>query len=307
MPTATPTTRRPARACPLLAAGLALCAAGPLDAEEERAAAGGWTRSVEELASLTLQPAEDAQLRNVLGLAADPIDEPLVTDRPDFTESAEAVPLGRAQIEMGYTYTYDNDDGLLVSHSAPELLLRLGIARNVELRIEWEGYTRSRQGDERIEGLADMGLGVKVKLLEQRGARPHLAALLATSLPTGEADISSDDYNPKLGLLWAYDLSESLALGGNVNVEWPTGESGAQFLQSSASVALGAGLTEQLGAYVEWFSFFGADEDGKPAHTINTGLTYLLTNNLQLDARVGFGLSEAADDFFTGLGLAWRF
>ena len=30
---------------------------------------------------------------------------PLVTDRPDFTESAVGVPIGRVQIEAGYTWT----------------------------------------------------------------------------------------------------------------------------------------------------------------------------------------------------------
>ena len=32
-------------------------------------------------------------------------DDPLVTDRPDFTESAVTVTRGRTQIEMGYTFS----------------------------------------------------------------------------------------------------------------------------------------------------------------------------------------------------------
>ena len=39
------------------------------------------------------------------------LDAPLVTDRPDFTEASSTVGRGVAQIEFGYTYTYNADDG----------------------------------------------------------------------------------------------------------------------------------------------------------------------------------------------------
>ena len=36
------------------------------------------------------------------------LDEPLVTDRPDFTESSTTVGQGVVQLEMGYTFTGDS-------------------------------------------------------------------------------------------------------------------------------------------------------------------------------------------------------
>ena len=39
------------------------------------------------------------------------LNEPLVTDRPDFTEATVTVGKGVSQIETGYTYIYDNADG----------------------------------------------------------------------------------------------------------------------------------------------------------------------------------------------------
>src|SRR5687768_10953213 len=38
------------------------------------------------------------------------LSEPLVTDRPDFTEASSTVGLGVMQLESGYTYVYDSDD-----------------------------------------------------------------------------------------------------------------------------------------------------------------------------------------------------
>jgi hypothetical protein len=56
---------------------------------------------------------------------AAPLTEPLVTDRPDFTESAEAVPYGHFQLAVGYTFTFDRESKDRVrDHTAPEILLR---------------------------------------------------------------------------------------------------------------------------------------------------------------------------------------
>lgn len=53
-----------------------------------------------------------------------PLTEPIITDRPDFTESAVTVPRGHLQLETGYTGAYDREDGKRESaHSFPEALL----------------------------------------------------------------------------------------------------------------------------------------------------------------------------------------
>src|SRR5262245_49645413 len=59
--------------------------------------------------------------------AAEKLAEPLVTDRPDFTEASSTVGLGVFQIETGYTYSYDaNATSSTTGHSYPETLLRYG-------------------------------------------------------------------------------------------------------------------------------------------------------------------------------------
>jgi len=58
---------------------------------------------------------------------------------------------------------------------------------------------------------------------------------------------------------------------------------------------------------LEYFGFYPNDLGTDCAHFINGGFTYLITNNLQIDWRAGFGVNEEAEDFFTGVGLSWRF
>ena len=84
-------------------------------------------------------------------------------------------------------------------------------------------------------------------------------------------------------------------------------EDGSRFFQTSASLSVAFAVTDRLGTYVEYFGFYPNAEGSDCAHSINSGLTYLINNNFQIDLRVGAGLNEEADDFFTGIGFAWRF
>ena len=67
------------------------------------------------------------------------LSEPLVTDRPDFTESTVTVGRGVMQLECGYTFTADDEAGVRTNnHSFPETLLRVGmLAEWFELRFDW--------------------------------------------------------------------------------------------------------------------------------------------------------------------------
>ncbi len=245
---------------------------------------------------------------------------PLVTDRPDFTESTDAVPPGRFQLEAGYTFTYDRERGQRIrSHTAPELLGRIGLADNFELRVGWSGYNwnhqlvRTRNGvnrrvtvEDHEQGADDVILGFKLKLLEQDGWQPHFGIIGEISVPSGSFNTSSGDVDPGIKLLWAYDLTDRLAIAGNVNLAVPT-EDAHRFVQAGASLSLAASLTERLGTYIEYFGTYPAADGQDAAHSLNGGFTFLVHDDFQLDARVGVGLNEQADDFFTGVGFAWRF
>ncbi len=260
-----------------------------------------------------------------LCLAADELparaaSEPLVTDRPDFTESPETVPRGRVQLESGVTFTYDHEPpSQSSSYAAPELLFRVGIVDAFELRIGWEGYTwlqerlpeQSQSGrtvyrDQWSQGASDLYLGVKWKMLEQAGLRPHLSVIPAITVPSGTIGFGSRDVDPEVKLAWSYDLSESMALSGNINAVVPSDDEG-HFFQAGASVSLGIGLTDDVGCYLEYFGFYPNTRETDCAHSVNAGLTWQITEDFQLDWRAGFGLNEEADDFFTGAGFGIRF
>jgi len=266
----------------------------------------------------------DTTVRNIFGSPADPIDDPIVTDRPDFTESTEAVPIGRFQLEAGYTFTRDRQDAVLArEHTTPEMLLRIGLMKNIELRLGWDGYTYTHtRENERVnvngtnrrvttrdwqQGANDLSIGAKFKLLEQDGWIPHFGIITAMTVPTGSANVSSNDVDPELILAWAYDVNDWFSIAGNVGLATPTTEPGHRFFQTSASLSFAFAITDEWGAYVEYFGFYPNDRHTDAAHLVNGGFTYLITNNLQLDWRIGMGLSDQAPDVFTGAGISFRF
>ena len=121
------------------------------------------------------------------------LNEPLVTDRPDFTESSVTVGMGVVQIESGYTFTYDDhEDGKVSEHSYPETLFRVGmLAEWFELRLGWN-YGDSAEtvfggSDQNLSGAEDLYVGSKFALTPQSDCLPETGLILQMTVPTGSA------------------------------------------------------------------------------------------------------------------------
>lgn len=245
--------------------------------------------------------------------------EPISTDRPDFTESTSVVGWRILQIEAGYTFTKDREnDERWTDHTAPELLLRIGIHELVEFRLGWDGYSttelntfrsndngRSRDRQTHIDGSTDLLAGFKFHLIDQDGGIPDLGVIVETTIPIGTREKTSGDVEPEVKWLWAYDLTERWSIAGNINFAVPTSEDG-RFFQTASSVAVGYAVNDWLGAYVEYFGFYPGERGGDCTHYANGGLTFGLNPDVQFDVRAGWGLNEQADDFFAGIGMACR-
>src|SRR5688500_18432971 len=89
--------------------------------------------------------------------------EPLITHRPDFTESASVVGRSRVQLEGGATLTRAGEvDELAVG----EILLRIGIAPRLELRLGANSHVWIDGPDGELDGFEDATLGAKLLLSE---------------------------------------------------------------------------------------------------------------------------------------------
>ena len=240
-------------------------------------------------------------------------DEPLASDRPDFTEASSAVGRGVSQLEMGYTYSYDDGNGARVSsHSYPETLLRQGFLTDwLELRFGWnQGSEASELGGTftSASGSEDLYLGVKLGLTAQQGIWPEMSIMPQMTVPLGSV-FSTDRVLPGVNWLYGWEITDFINTGGstqfNLSIDGLTAD---EYVEYAQSWTIGYSLAENVGAYTEWFVLVPAGaETARTEHYLDAGVTYNWSNNLQFDVRIGKGVSAAATNYFTGVGAVVRF
>ena len=243
------------------------------------------------------------------------LDEPLVTDRPDFTEASSTVGEGVVQLEAGYTLTYDTADGVSVrTNSWGEPLWRIGMFADwFELRIAvfpvTERVNMANDVSDTTSGAEDLYLGAKLGLTPQEGILPEMALIPQMTVPTGSRAFSSDEVLPGLNWIYGWEINDFISTAGSTQYNRAVDEmTNGGYTEWAQSWTIAYSLSDDLGAYTEWFALFphGADT-AKPQHYFDGGFTLLLTNDIQWDIRGGVGLNSAADDYFVGTGLSIRF
>jgi len=241
------------------------------------------------------------------------LSKPLATDRPDFTEASSSVGRGVAQLEFGYTFTENRDPGdSEQSHSFGEPLLRYGILANwLEFRVAvFPVQTESTVNgvSSRTGGTEDTYLGFKIGLTPQDGILPEMAVMPQMTIPTGSNAFTDNEVLPGLNWLYTWELTENIAVAGNTQFNRSLDDTGEGYIQFAQSAACALSLTDEVGVYTEWYTFFPSGAESAPVeHYFNGGFTWLINNDLQWDIRAGTGLTEAADDFFVGTGFSIRF
>ena len=227
----------------------------------------------------------------------------LVTDRPDFTESAVTVPVRRLQLESGVTHEWS---GSAREQAVGEVLLRIGLAAPLELRLAVPSWLRRDDGAARTEGFAAPGLGVKLQLLRGRepysAVRPDVALIVQATAPARDRALGEETWSGAAKLCLAGSPPGSLSYAFNLNVE--QGED-ADTGVGSASASLGVELPAGFGGYCEWFGFAPLSGAGERSQWADGGLTWSPCESLQLDARVGLAL-HASERGFAGIGLSRR-
>ena len=263
------------------------------------------------IATLTLGTAARAQERKRESGSRDEI----TTDRPDFTEASSTVGKGRQQIESGYTFSRNRDAGILSSHAYPELLLRVGVISDaLELRVG-QSFIRSTaasvDGDEVVStGAEDLYLGVKLALSSQRQTWPEVALVAQSTVPTGTHGLTAGRMLPGANLLYGWELgSGAFSLGGSSQVNGALNDDRHTYAEFAQAVTVGWDFVKRVGAYVEAYAFVPLGNAGASVERtryLNGGFRFRPNRSVQLDVRVGRGLTAASDDYFVGAGFSVR-
>ncbi|MCK8479087.1 transporter [Psychroserpens algicola] len=233
--------------------------------------------------------------------------EPLITDRPDATEASSTVGKGILQIETGGVYeSFEENSIKQESYTYNTTLIRYGILDNLELRLGWnfvEGVTKVN-GNKLANvssGLSPLLLGVKIDIAKEENGMPEIA-LIGHVFPLFSA---AQDYRPEttgvdFRFSVSHTLSEKSSLGYNIGAQWGNDSPEAAAIYT---LAYGYSITDKFGIYAELYG--DLPEDSFANHYWDAGFTYLVSNDLQLDAYFGTSITKG-QDILVGLGASFR-
>lgn len=230
----------------------------------------------------------------------------LITDRPDATESPTPMPKGFLQVETGaFLETFEKNNAKTEDFTYNTTLMRYGLLDNLELRLGWN-YTDSKtkfNGAETssVNSFSPLLLGFKVGIAEENGAMPEIGFLGHLNLPFSvKKDLRPENTGVDFRFSFAHTLSEKSSLSYNLGAAWGNDSPEAAYVYT---IAYGYSITDKLGSYVEFYGDF--PENNKANHLWDAGFTYLLSDNVQLDATVGTSITEG-QDLLVSAGVSFR-
>lgn len=269
------------------------------------------------------QAADDKSQYTLFNPTPDRLLREFTTDRPDMTESPFTVDAGRVQIGtnlFGHTRSRPDTEGTVSdSYEFGTTNARVGLTNSAEVNVVWQphGVVRTRPGDggetTRQKGVGGLDIRAKYNFWGndnfEKPGDTALGFLPYVTFPTDRGNgISSETVSGGLIVPFAVKLSEKFSLGLNGRLDIVRAEDSTHYHpEYITSASLSYGWTDQLSTYYEIAGRFGTRDPRGEIVILATGFAYQVTKNLQLDAGINIGVTNAADRLNPFVGVSMRF
>jgi hypothetical protein len=239
----------------------------------------------------------------------------LNTDRPDQTEGPFTVDAGHIQLEMDFfTLTYDRhspDGTRSETWNVAPINARIGLCNRVELDLILDNYVnvRTREGrvTDRTSGFGDITTRLKINFWGNDGGTTAFGIIPFVKLPLDASNLRNGRTEGGVILPFNISLPGGWGVGMMTEADFVSDDRGGYDTEWVNSISVSRNLTKQLGAYVEFFSVVGTAPGFDWQGQADVGVTFAVTDNLQLDCGCNFGLTKSAPDFQPFAGISVRF
>jgi len=210
------------------------------------------------------------------------------------------------QLQTGLTYggfddLQSNQAGNFTEYGAS---LRYGILEDFEIRsaIRWRSdQTNLPNGTEtKINGISFWNVGVKYNIISGSGYKPSFGLQTDLKLTWVDEAYQSQEIAPRIMLIHGQKLSDTFNLTTNWAIAWSGNDDATKGLYI---LNIAFPLSDKLGGFVE---NYGEIDNGNIDTRWDTGLSYLVNNDFQLDVSGGFGSNAGINDWFMDAGISWR-
>jgi hypothetical protein len=261
-------------------------------------------------------PAEPLGSEPVEERPENPFEDAIETDRDSFTPATTTA--GRQRLIVESAYSFLDNRSVKETHSFPELLFRYGLTERLEMRLGWN-YEVGGAGNEisgvnvgeedpvsgsGLERESRIAYGLKYKVTNQGTWVPDSAVIVQAFSPTsGKATdtqvVGTYVFGWELPNRWKFDSAIRYATGSAEE---------DRFTSWAPSAVLKVPLGERVDVHAEYFGIFSTDKAEEfTRHFFSPGIHYLVTPDLEVGIRVGWGLNDQSARFFSNAGFGWRF
>lgn len=240
----------------------------------------------------------------------------LSPDRPDKTESPYTVDAGHCQLEMDFAnYTYNQSEGTTTkAWNVAPFNVKVGLLNNVDLQFVFDNYLNVRTENQTTgmattqSGIGDFTTRLKINLWGDDGGKTAFALLPFLKFPTSTDNLGNNAVEGGVILPLAVKLPAGFDMGCETAISFMQDVDDNRYHEEFInSITFDHGIIGRLSGYLEFFSDISTEHHAGWIGTVDTGLEFMLTENLQLDCGCNFGITRAADDFNPFAGITVRF
>jgi len=223
----------------------------------------------------------------------------IITDRPDQTESSSTIQKGNLQIESGLLLEFLGEDISCSERNilAPTTLIRYGLLDFAELRIVSQ-IESVKNNSTSVTGISDLEIGTKLQLLKKEKSLLEIALLSHIIIPTGSKEVSSNTTGSINKLCVSHRSNTNISIAYNLGYNYFGSGKG----NPTYSFVLGSAINDKASVYLEPYGELIEFEDN--VININSGITYLMKDNFQLDFSFGTGVNHIFN--YTAIGFSWN-
>ena len=244
------------------------------------------------------------------------------TDRPDVTEGPFTVDPGHIQTEsdfVNFTKSKPDPDGTVTKTTQYGATnIRLGVTRDLELDFILQPYTtiRTRMVDPIsktwMAGIDTFQLRAKYNIFGNDTYKNPGATALGiipfVNIPTAHNGISQDHVDGGLIVPFALKMTDKIDLSLMTEFDYIKNEMTSGYhVEYVNSGSVSFQLTDKLSTYVEVATRFGNESPFGGIVQAGGGFLYKLTDNLQVDIAMNFGLTRASDRINVLTGISRRY
>ena len=212
----------------------------------------------------------------------------IISDRPSQTDSPLVIDKGYIQIETGISVEEIQSD--------INSLVRIGVFDGFELRINSNYIINDEISFQKKSSFNDFEIGSKFRILENDEKNTNIGFLTYLSIPTAPEVFSYNEYGFLNKLLFSHNLTYDSEIAYNIGYN--------KFSNYDGLFTYSLIYGKSLGSFSTFFELFGNSSSNNSNLNFDSGLTYIIDNDRQLDLSIGKGLNN--DLFFVNLGFSFR-